>query len=138
MSRRQLLSAAAVPFVLAACTEPADPLAAPLGLADAPALIVPTDDPLTRDKFELGKTLFFDPRLSTSGRMSCATCHPPAKAWADGERFSIKDDGKPNTRNTPSVMNTGYLDHLYWDGRSPTLEANVLAAWKNQMGGKPD
>src|SRR5262249_49281974 len=100
---------------------------------------LPSDDPMTVEKVELGKPLFFDPRLSGSGKMSCATCHPPAKAWADGERFSTKDDGKPNTRNTPSVLNTGYLkDGLYWDSRAPTLEANVLAAWKNQMGGKTD
>jgi cytochrome c peroxidase len=130
-------AAVAAAAVLGACSHKADPLAPPLGLTKL-ELVLPADDPLTVDKVELGKTLFFDPRLSASGKMSCATCHPPAKAWADGERFSTKDDGKPNTRNTPSVLNVGYLKKLYWDGRSPTLEANVLAAWKNQMGGKTD
>jgi len=130
-----VLAAAAV---TGACSHKADPLAPPLGLEKL-ELVVQANDPLTVDKAELGKMLFFDPRLSGSGKMSCATCHPPAKAWADGERFSIKDDGKPNTRNTPSVFNTGYLkDGLYWDSRAPTLEANVLAAWKNQMSGKTD
>lgn len=125
--------------ISAACSKqaPVDPLAVPLGLADA-RLVVPADDPLTAAKAALGKQLFFDPRLSGSGSMSCATCHPPERGWADGQRFSKKDDGTLNTRNTPSMYNVGYLDKLYWDGRAATLEKNVVAAWKAQMGGKPE
>ncbi len=111
-------------------------LAQPYGLKPS-FLIVPDDNPVTQAKAELGHTLFFDPRLSSTGQMSCATCHPPAKGWADGEVVSVKANGSKNTRNTPTVYNTGYLPKLYWDGREPTLESNILAAWKGQQGGDP-
>jgi cytochrome c peroxidase len=138
MFRCAFVPAFAAAAFTGACGHKADPLDPPLGLEKL-ELVVPANDPLTVDKVELGKTLFFDPRLSGSGKMSCSTCHPPEKAWDDGVRFSTKDDGKLNTRNTPSVLNTGYLKNgLYWDTRAPTMEANALAAWKNQMGGKTE
>jgi cytochrome c peroxidase len=114
----------------------AGPLEPPIGLKTE-KLLVPDNNPVTAEKAELGKVLFFDPRLSASGKMACVTCHPPEKGWADGEKVSKKDDGSMNTRNTPTVVNTGYLPHLYWDGRAEGLEANVLAAWKGQMSGDP-
>lgn len=89
-------------------------------------------------KAELGKQLFFDPRLSASGTMSCASCHEPERAWTDGRAVSPKDDGKANTRNSPSLLGVWRQPQFYWDGRAKTLEANVEAAWKAQMGGKPD
>lgn len=116
---------------------PADPLATPLGLANA-KLVESADNPLNRAKYELGKQLFFDPRLSGTGAMACAACHLPEKAFTDGNAVSKKDDGGMNTRNSPTMHNVGYLDRLYWDGRAKTLEGNVLAAWKAQIGGKPD
>lgn len=130
-------------FLLGACG-PADAglrMEAPLGLTEKDLgfeMIVPENNPISMPKAELGKTLFFDPRLSGSGKTSCATCHLPEQAWTDGKRFSPKDDGTLNTRNTPTVYNTGYLPNLYWDGRAEGLEANVLAAWKAQMSGDPD
>lgn len=119
--------------------EPAkqDAFPAPLGLESA-ELIVDPKDPITADKVALGKVLFFDPRLSANGQMACVTCHPQDKAWTDGTQFSAKFDGSKNTRNTPTVLNVGYYDKLYWDGRAPSLEKNIVAAWKNQMGGKPE
>ncbi len=88
-------------------------------------------------RYELGKWLFFDPRLSASGSMSCSTCHLPDKAWTDGEKLSKKDDGSTNKRHTPTLVNVGYCDKLYWDGRAASLEANVVAAWKGQMSADP-
>jgi cytochrome c peroxidase len=128
--------------VLAACTQEGaaagnDPLKAPLGL-EAVDLIVPADNPLTVAKYELGKQLFFDTRLSGSRDMSCASCHYADKAFTDGKALSKRDDGKMNTRNSPTMHNVGYYDRLYWDGRAKGLEANVLAAWKSQIGGKTD
>ncbi len=95
-------------------------------------------DPVAAAKVQLGEWLFFDPRLSSTGAMSCSTCHPPDQAWADGKKTSPKHDGSANTRNTPTMLNVGSLDRLYWDGRAPSLEKNILAAWKGQMGGTPD
>jgi cytochrome c peroxidase len=136
-----LLLASFLPLFAACSSEAsqskADPLQAPKGLETA-ALVTPADNPLTVPKVELGKQLFFDPRLSGTGAMSCSTCHLPEKAFTDGRAVSKKDDGGTNTRNSPTMFNVGYLDKLYWDGRAKTLEANVLAAWKGQIGGKPE
>lgn len=136
------LSITLVLSLLPACTQKAvqamqDPLKAPRGL-EAAALVANDANPLTLAKYELGKQLFFDPRLSGTGKTACASCHLPEQAFTDGRAKSPKDDGALNTRNSPTMCNVGYLDRLYWDGRAKTLEANVVAAWKAQLGGKPD
>lgn len=110
----------------------------PAGLKKAKLTAPPADNPLTLAKAELGKVLFFDPRLSASGKSSCSTCHLPEKAWTDGKDFSPKDNGTLNTRNTPTMLNVGFQTKWYWDGRASTLEANVRAAWEAQMQAKPD
>lgn len=120
-----------------AATSKDDPLRAPKGL-ESVQLVVAADNPLTLAKVELGKQLFFDARLSGSGTMSCSSCHLPEQAFTDGKATSKKDDGGMNTRNSPTMYNVGYLERLYWDGRAKTLESNVLAAWKAQIGGKPE
>jgi cytochrome c peroxidase len=102
-----------------------------LGIPEVPAS---ADNPQTPEKIALGHQLFWDARLSKSGKMQCESCHLPDKGWADGQKVSIKDDGKPNTRNTPTVLNVAYQPYFYWDGRAPTLEKQILAAWKGQMG----
>jgi cytochrome c peroxidase len=101
-------------------------------------MAVPADNPLTTEKVELGKKLFFDTRLSKNGKMSCETCHQPDKGWTDGKVLSTKFDGSMNTRHTPTLYNVGYYKQWYWDGRAATLEGQVTAAWKGQMGGDPD
>jgi cytochrome c peroxidase len=111
----------------------AKPDVGPLG-----EMAVPADNPITPEKVELGKKLFFDTRLSKTGKMACESCHLPDKGWADGETLSTKFDGSMNTRHTPTLINAGFYKQWYWDGRSPTLESQVTAAWKGQMGGDPD
>ncbi len=103
----------------------------PLGLPEPPA---PADNPQTPEKIALGRQLFFDTRLSKSGTMGCVTCHLPEKGWADGKALSKKDDGTMNTRHTPTLLNVAYNTTFYWDGRAPTLEKQIFAAWKSQMG----
>lgn len=71
---------------------------------------------------ELGKTLFFDPRLSGSNQISCSSCHIPDLNWADGRRVSIGHDHQANTRNAPSLENVWYFKKLFWDGRANSLE----------------
>lgn len=71
---------------------------------------------------ELGKALFFDPRLSGSGKISCASCHQPEKHWTDGVARSFGHDSAVNKRNAPSVQNTWFYDHQFWDGRSRDLQ----------------
>jgi cytochrome c peroxidase len=103
-----------------------------------PEMPTPADNPLTAEKVALGKQLFFDTRLSKNGNMSCETCHQPDKGWTDGKALSEKFDGTVNTRHTPTLYNVGYYREWYWDGRAATLEAQILAAWKSQMGADPE
>ena len=104
----------------------------------APEMKVPADNPITAEKASLGKQLFFDKTLSKDGSASCSTCHLPEKAWTDGEKLSKKVGGAMNTRHSPTMLNVGFSDLFYWDGRGETLEKTVIAAWKNQLGGDPD
>ncbi len=110
---------------------------APKGLEDQP-LPVPDDNPITAGKIALGQQLFFDARLSKTKKMSCETCHVPEKGWTDGLKLSPKFDGSMNTRHTPTLYGVAYYPELYWDGRAKGLEAQILAAWKGQMGADPD
>lgn len=99
-----------------------------------PAQVTPEDNPLTTEKIELGKLLFFDQRLGKDGKFACESCHYIDKGWADGKSFSTKADGKDNGRHTPSLYNVGFQKEWYWDGRKDTIEGQILAAWKGQMG----
>lgn len=76
---------------------------------------------------ELGKTLFFDTRLSGSGKISCATCHQPALNWADGKEKSIGHEGAINKRNSPTIQNSWFYKRLFWDGRSSDLQDQSFA-----------
>lgn len=118
---------------------PPMPVAAPLprGSEALPEMKVPADDALTAEKAALGKQLFFDKRLSKDGSASCETCHVPEKGWTDGKPLSAKVGGAMNTRHSPTMLNVGYNELFYWDGRAETLEKNVEAAWKGQLGGVP-
>ncbi|MFT4512272.1 MAG: cytochrome c peroxidase [Planctomycetota bacterium] len=113
-----------------------DPLKAPLGLENAQLDLADSNE-LTAAKAALGKKLFFDPRLSKSGKMGCVECHHTDKAFTDGIAHSTKDSGGKNSRNSPTMYNVGYYPELYWDGRKVGLESNVLAAWTGQLGGVP-
>ena len=82
----------------------------------------PSSNPLTPEKAELGKTLFFDPRLSRTGTVSCASCHNPGFDWGDGLKRGVGVTGVPLPRRTPTVLNAAWLSALMWDGRATTLE----------------
>ena len=87
---------------------------------------IPADNSLTQEKIELGKMLFFEPRISASGIISCATCHNPALGWADRIPRATGHDGQVGERNTPTVLNSGFLEAQFWDGREPDLEGQAL------------
>ena len=76
---------------------------------------------------ELGKTLFFDPRLSGSGKISCATCHQPELHWTDGKEKSIGHEGAINKRNSPTIQNSWFYKRLFWDGRAKDLQDQAFA-----------
>ena len=76
---------------------------------------------------ELGRRLFSEPRLSATGRMSCATCHNPVQGFTQTDRATPDGrDGLPLRRNTPTLLNAGYATTLMHDGAAPSLEAQVL------------
>ncbi len=92
--------------------------------AQAPS---PADNRTNAARAELGKTLFFDPRLSKSNWISCATCHNPSLGWSDGLPTGFGHDMKRLTRATPTLLNVGFQTILMWDGRHATLEEQALA-----------
>lgn len=83
----------------------------------------PSDNAYTKDREELGRTLFFDPRLSSSGIVSCASCHNPAFGWDDGQAHS---GGRATARKTPSIANVAWGRQFFWDGRARSLEEQAL------------
>jgi cytochrome c peroxidase len=101
--------------------EEALPLPKPL-----PDVQHPADNPATPEKVALGKALFFDPRLSRTDKVSCASCHDPAKGFSNGERVATGVDGQQGTRSAPSLINVGYYRSQFWDGRVGTLEEQAL------------
>lgn len=86
----------------------------------------PADNPLTMDKVNLGWTLFFDPRLSGSNAISCASCHNPALAWGDGLPKGIGHGATQLGRRSPTILNLAWADLLMWDGRKASLEDQAL------------
>ncbi len=84
--------------------------------------VIPSDNPLTPKKIDLGQKLFFDGRLSADDTVACATCHDPARAFTDGRPVSIGIHGRAGQRNAPTVLNTLYNKAQFWDGRVNTLE----------------
>jgi cytochrome c peroxidase len=95
-------------------------LAGDLGLPPVP---VPADNPQTPEKIALGDKLFNDTRFSTTGEVSCATCHDAAKAMTDSPLVtSAGINGLTGTRNAPTVLNAAFNRTQFWDGRSPSLE----------------
>ena len=105
-------------------------LAIPLGLT---AVSIPSDNALTIAKVELGKQLFFDPRLSLDNSVSCATCHNPATGWSDAQPVATGIGKQQGHRNTPTVVNTASQIHFFWDGRADNFEQQALGPLLNPL-----
>jgi cytochrome c peroxidase len=106
----------------------------PLGLqALTPKIYVPASNPITKGKFELGRQLYFDPRVSLDGTVACATCHNPARGWTDGMAVSIGIKGQTGGRSAPSVLNAAYGKTMFWDGRAPSLEGQAQGPVQNPI-----
>jgi cytochrome c peroxidase len=98
---------------------------APRKFADEP-MPVPPDNPITEAKAALGRRLFFDPLLSIDRSVSCATCHDPDRAFADDRALAVGVFGRIGKRHSPALVNRGYGRAHFWDGRSTSLESQVL------------
>lgn len=106
-----------------------------------PKMDIPVDNPLTQEGIFLGRKLFYEPLLSGDGTQSCASCHVQNTAFTDPEKFSTGIDGLLGTRNAMPLINVGWMNMLFWDGRASGLEDQAIfpvedplemhADWKN-------
>ena len=124
-----------LPWILFACggEPPAEPQPAPAPvwpqLPGYEAMQIPADNPMSVDRVELGKQLYYDPRLSGDGKRSCYGCHLQEHGLTDGKPLAIGAFDRTLTRSSPTMWNVGYYGELYWDGRSGALEKQVKGAW---------
>jgi cytochrome c peroxidase len=123
--------ASAIALALAAGTAVANDaelreLAKAAGLEPVPyGLQEVKDNPITREKIELGKMLFFDPRLSASGVISCNTCHNLGTGGDDNLATSVGHGWQKGPRNSPTVFNAVFNKAQFWDGRAEDLKAQA-------------
>lgn len=94
---------------------------------------VPADNPLTSAKIELGKQLYFDPRLSKDGTISCNSCHNVMAGGEDGRPHSVGIRGQHGGRSAPTVWNAAFLSVQFWDGRRNTLEDQAKGPLTNPI-----
>lgn len=105
--------------------------AAPLGLPEVP---VPANNKQTPEKIKLGDKLFHDTRFSSTGKVSCATCHAKEKAFTDSPlKVSEGINKLTGTRNAPTVINSAYMHSMFWDGREPDLEGQSAGPFINPV-----
>ena len=86
----------------------------------------PANNAYTDAKRDLGRMLFFDPRLSGPSTMSCASCHNPALSWGDGLPTGIGSAANKLGRKSPTILNLAWAEALFWDGRANTLEQQAV------------
>ncbi|BCX47793.1 hypothetical protein HAHE_17010 [Haloferula helveola] len=96
--------------------------------ANFPIPALPTDYPLTRERVKLGEKMFFDPALSASGEVSCASCHDPERGFSDPARVSKGHEGQSTTRHSMTLLNLAWKsgEPFRWDGTAPTLRDQIL------------
>jgi len=93
----------------------------------------PADNPTTEEKVELGKMLYHDPRLSSTGTVSCASCHNIMLGGEDNRPNSMGVNGQTGGRSAPTVWNSAFNAVHFWDGRAPSLEAQAAGPVTNPI-----
>jgi cytochrome c peroxidase len=121
-------SISALPIPLS--TTPAE---SPAEIGPLPPLPIPEDNPLTPEKVELGKRLFFDPRLSGDGSLACVSCHLPDQGWTINTPLSPAYPTNMERRNSQTLINVAYNKALTWDGRAEILEKLSLGPIQNPL-----
>ena len=115
---------------LAESVEATPPPLAPLG--EPP---IPPDNKQTDAKVELGKILFFDPRIGGDTSTACSTCHASDQGWAWAEDFSRGYPGTVHWRNSQTIINSAYYGKLFWAGAAASLEKQAPSAAKGGVAG---
>jgi cytochrome c peroxidase len=109
-------------------------VALPVGLdAAKQSVYIPTDNPLTKAKIELGRQLYFDRRLSSDGTVSCADCHHPDYGYAKDTQFGVGVRDQTGNRNSPTSYNRILSKAQFWDGRADSLEAQAVGPIANPI-----
>jgi len=90
-------------------------------------------NPMTRAKIELGRQLFFDPRLSANKTIRCASCHDPDEGYARHTQFGVGINKQHGTRNSPVSYNRLLSGPQFWDGRAASLEAQAVGPIANPI-----
>ncbi|PCI70932.1 MAG: cytochrome-c peroxidase [Piscirickettsiaceae bacterium] len=98
-----------------------------------PPIPIPSDNPQSTKKIALGQTLFNDRRFSTTGTISCASCHQINKAFTDNVPQAIGINGLTGTRNSPTLINSAFLTSYFHDGRRSSLEEQALDPLTNPI-----
>lgn len=124
------LALSASALFIAWAVEPTAGPKVPLGLLPVQ---FPKNNPYTPEKAELGKLLYFDKRISKDGTLSCATCHDPKFAFADGKPVSDGIKGQKGGRSAPTVINRAYSLAQFWDGRAKSLEDQAVGPMANPI-----
>jgi len=101
----------------------------PVGL---PLTSDPEDNPVTPERLELGRSLFFDTLLSADRTVSCASCHRPDHGFSSPERFPEGARGRRPSRHAPTLLNRAWGESFFWDGRVTSLEEQVLRPVENE------
>lgn len=96
-----------------------------------PAAPIQANDPKYKALIDLGKRLFFDPRLSASNQISCSSCHDPDMHWTDGRIRAIGHNHRSGNRNTPGISFAWANELLFWDGRALSLEEQTMGSLSN-------
>ena len=104
----------------------------PFGLEET-AVVIPADNPLTKEKVELGRMLFFDKRLSQDNTIACANCHLAKFAFTDGKPVSTGIRGEKGGRSAPASFNRVFSSAQFWDGRAATLEDQSIGPFTNPI-----
>lgn len=107
-------------------------------LAPLPPMPQPLDNPITAEKAELGRLLFFDPRMSGDGSLSCNSCHSASDGWGARTPISFGGPGTSHWRNASTILNSGYYGKLNWDGARKSIEHQNSGAWGGAVAGNLD
>ena len=115
---------------------PEGPMATPYDLVIPPffpPMDIPSDNPLTVEGVNLGRYLFWEKKLSGNDAMSCGTCHLPEHGFSDPRQYSIGINGEVGTRQAMPLVNMGWSTTFFWDGRSPSLEDQIVGPVENPI-----